>query len=221
MVSRAQKRLTEETRGRFYRASERKLRLFAAAVAREGYASHHLDVAFRYADGDAAREELAAARAAVRLHRSSQHWPGYTREDDPLDGVEAALGESALSAACDLAESAFVWPTVKLSLLEEIFGPTSVPSIAREWLEWNNGSVRQLAQAIYTEERWQDMLILADCLQEAGCDNEAILRHCRQTFAERLEAAGWTDRTVLQGSGNQRPWHRKGCWLLDRILGRA
>jgi hypothetical protein len=41
------------------------------------------------------------------------------------------------------------------------------------------------------------MLVLGDALEDAGCDDEVILAHCR----------------------DDRP-HARGCWLLDGILGR-
>lgn len=51
-----------------------------------------------------------------------------------------------------------------------------------------------------TETDWlacEDMPILVDALEEAGCDNADILTHCR--------------------SGGP---HIRGCWVLDLILGK-
>ena len=42
------------------------------------------------------------------------------------------------------------------------------------------------------------MPILADALQDAGCDDEAVLAHCR-------------------GAGP----HVRGCWVVDLVLGKA
>lgn len=47
------------------------------------------------------------------------------------------------------------------------------------WLTWNDGAVLKLAQAIYEERAWDRMPILADALEEAGCGEEVVLRHCR------------------------------------------
>ena len=65
------------------------------------------------------------------------------------------------------------------------------------WLAWNDGTVRHLAHAIYDERDWEQMPILADALEDAGCQDERILDHCR-------------------GGGP----HVCGCWVVDRILGR-
>ena len=65
------------------------------------------------------------------------------------------------------------------------------------WLRWNDGCVRRLAEAIEAEGRWEDLPVLADALEEAGCVDRALLEHGRR-------AAG----------------HRPGCWLIDVLLGR-
>src|SRR5262249_2852851 len=48
------------------------------------------------------------------------------------------------------------------------------------WLSWKNGTVTKLAASILGERRWQDLPLLADALQKAGCGDEEILSHCRQ-----------------------------------------
>jgi hypothetical protein len=63
------------------------------------------------------------------------------------------------------------------------------------WREWNRGTVKRLAEAIYEERAFDRLPILADALEEAGCDNADILNHCRQP-AE----------------------HVRGCWVVDLIL---
>jgi hypothetical protein len=52
-----------------------------------------------------------------------------------------------------------------------------------------------LARAIYDERAFDRMPILAEALEEAGCDNSDILLHCRSH-------AG----------------HVRGCWVLDALL---
>lgn len=64
--------------------------------------------------------------------------------------------------------------------------------------DWNNGAIRHIAQAIYDDRRFEDMPILADALEEAGCAEPVILDHCR--------ASGL---------------HVRGCWLVDLILGKV
>jgi hypothetical protein len=59
-------------------------------------------------------------------------------------------------------------------------------------------TVVTLTTGIYEEKAFDRMPILADALQDAGCDNEDILNHCRQ-------------------SGE----HCRGCWCVDLILSKC
>jgi hypothetical protein len=64
------------------------------------------------------------------------------------------------------------------------------------WLTWNEGIVPKLARSI-EEGRFEALPVLADALEEAGCDCTALLDHCRS-----------------------RGPHIRGCWALDLLLGR-
>jgi hypothetical protein len=81
-------------------------------------------------------------------------------------------------------------------LLRDIFGnPFHPASINPSWL---TSTVVALAEGIYQDRAFDRMPILADALQDAGCDNEDILNHCLQPGE-----------------------HVRGCWALDLILGKA
>src|SRR5262249_18032232 len=60
---------------------------------------------------------------------------------------------------------------------------------------WRTSNVTALAQAIYTDRAFDRMPILADALEDAGCDNASILNHCRQPGE-----------------------HVRGCWVVDLVL---
>ena len=84
-------------------------------------------------------------------------------------------------------------------LLRDLFGnPWRPAAVDVSWLTWNNGCVPKMAHAIYEERRFEDLPVLADALEEAGCANTAILDHCR-------------------GAG----LHARGCWGLDSLLGQT
>lgn len=87
---------------------------------------------------------------------------------------------------------------LQCDLLRDIFdNPFRPVTINPAWLTWNDGTVQKVAQAIYDERAFDRMPILADALEEAGCENAAILTHCRQ-----------------QGE------HVRGCWVVDLLLGK-
>jgi hypothetical protein len=82
-------------------------------------------------------------------------------------------------------------------LLHDIFGPLPFRDIAIA-PAWRTSDVMALARGIFDEKAFDRMPILADALQDAGCDNDEVLSHCR---AERWE-------------------HVRGCWVLDLLLGK-
>jgi hypothetical protein len=47
------------------------------------------------------------------------------------------------------------------------------------WLTWNWGCVRAVADGIRGLRAFDGMPILADALQDAGCEDEVLLGHCR------------------------------------------
>lgn len=54
-----------------------------------------------------------------------------------------------------------------------------VPPVDPAWLGWNGGCVRLIAEGIRDRKAWDGMPILADALEEAGCEDPVLLGHCR------------------------------------------
>ncbi len=80
-------------------------------------------------------------------------------------------------------------------LVRDIFGnPFRPVAVDPSWL---TSTVTSLATSIYAERAFDRMPILADALEEAGCDHADILTHCR-------------------GDGP----HVRGCWVVDLLLGK-
>jgi hypothetical protein len=63
------------------------------------------------------------------------------------------------------------------------------------WLVFNDGAVRGLAGSMHRTGDYSAMPILADALQEAGCENELMLLHCRSPAGT----------------------HARGSWLVERL----
>jgi hypothetical protein len=83
-------------------------------------------------------------------------------------------------------------------LLRDIVGPPVCPAIQRAWLTGNGGTARNVAIAIYQECAFDNLPILADALEEAGCPDGALLGH-------------------LRGGGP----HVRGCWAMDLLLAKG
>jgi hypothetical protein len=81
-------------------------------------------------------------------------------------------------------------------LLFDVFGPLPFRRMitASHWL---TPTVMALAGGIYADRAFDLLPILADALEDAGCDNADILAHCRDPGP-----------------------HVRGCWVLDLILGK-
>jgi hypothetical protein len=63
---------------------------------------------------------------------------------------------------------------------------------------WLSRTATDIARQMYGSRDFGAMPILADALQDAGCDRDEVLDHCR-------------------GPGP----HARGCWVVDLVLGRT
>jgi hypothetical protein len=71
------------------------------------------------------------------------------------------------------------------------------PPLTTAVLNWSDGTVRRIAQGIYEERAFHHLTILADALLDAGCEDDALIAHCRSAGP-----------------------HVRGCWAVDLILGK-
>lgn len=208
------------------RENKRKLRLFACACCRQVLnpfaprVERALSAAEAFADGEINAATLEQVRAAVArafagagdaatttgsgylMHLSeacgSACWPGNGAE-----GVaDAALATAR--AAADMPWPAtgarppefFAELALQADLVRDIFG-NPFQSVGIE-LEWLTETVLALARQMYESRDFGAMSILADALQDAGCDDEDILGHCRLPRE-----------------------HARGCWVVDLLLGKV
>jgi hypothetical protein len=197
------------------KVSDRKLRLFACAFGRAVRDSQHqlgpstVAVAERYADGLASDQDLTSERRGwacspeERGPVAPSAYDGAWGAVDSLTRYERVWRHDPDSYSCIAADAVLKRSAL---LLRDIFGNPFRPSppLPAVILAWNDGTIRRLAEGIYEErhlpERTLDtarLALLADALEEAGCDNAEILSHFR-------------------GPGP----HVRGCWALDLILGK-
>ncbi len=200
------------------KASNRKLRLIAVACCRrvwsllsDKHSRRALTIAERYADGEISEEKLGfawgdARRAAQVAHRREEE----TAEASAMWAVsmvcEADIGRAVAVAGLAVRCEAFPVEQGRLAdaqrqqslLLRDIVNnPFRQVILAPARLDRQDGTIPKLAQAIYNDRAFDRLPILADALEEAGCDNADILAHCR-------------------GPGP----HTRGCWVVDLLLGK-
>ena len=84
----------------------------------------------------------------------------------------------------------------QVSFARDIFGnPFRPVALDPSWL---TSTVAALAEGIYADRAFDQTPILADALQDAGCDSADILTHCRDPHAT----------------------HVRGCWVIDLLTNR-
>jgi hypothetical protein len=192
-------RMLEFLRGK---VGGRKLRLLVVAWGRDAapllrcdYGRLALEAAERHADSAATHEELVAALA--RVSRTPQDAEA-SAADPFLHASRYCPAVAGLVARSGLVFLGLCAPVNQAALICEVIGNPFRPAAADPaWLAWNDRTVRKIAQAIYEERAFDRMPILADALEESGCDNPDLLGH-------------------LRGNGP----HVRGCWAVDWALGK-
>jgi hypothetical protein len=200
-------------------AGERKLRLFACACCRllwrdliDERSRAAVEAAERHADGLLSDEELQAAfrqasRAAIEI-RGHRILPAATtllfrRPRDPERLFRAAF-LAGFAAGDDIGD-------VQLHIHRGAGHPLDAPTRARILRCLLGNPFRPIASrvveypthlvawahGIYDERAFDEMPILGDALDEAGCTDQPLLDHLRDPGV-----------------------HVRGCWAIDRLTGR-
>jgi hypothetical protein len=184
-------------------ASQRKLRLFAVACCRCVWhllatddCRRAVKIAERFADELASEAELVDAADLVRKswleaapanrRESAAYWVAGSAAERTPEPIIAAVGGRVLAASGD--EMA-----AQSRLLRYLFGNPVRPVLLDP--AWLNATVVGMARVIYDGRQFDDLPILADALEDAGCADADLLSH-------------------LRGPGP----HARGCHALDAIL---
>jgi hypothetical protein len=168
------------------KATDRKFRLLLVAWWRRRFGDLRSFKAYQKKLTQA--EEMADGN--WRPQRGKDWWIGHR----PGPQANAVVSVERLAR---LRGRGHVSPETQADLIREVFGnPFRTVAIQQPWLERNDGAGRKIAQGIYDDRRFGDLPVLADALEEAGCDNADLLGH-------------------LRGPGP----HVRGCWALDLLLG--
>jgi hypothetical protein len=153
------------------------------------------------------------SRLLLEAMRRVEEGPLGTQTTVGMDDLEGALSgdvntapEDVRRAGLDYLRWLFTWEWKNITgppqldpdwrpTIQDVFGnpfrPVSLdPS-------WRTSTVVSLAEGIYADRAFDRLPILADALQDAGCDHADILNHCRSDGV-----------------------HVRGCWVVDLLLGK-
>jgi hypothetical protein len=196
-----------------YSASGRKTRLFACAAVRSLWgllpnlrSLQAVEIGERYADGDATFAELRVA------HERALGVPEMVEQGMPLSDVARSAKAAGYAAHHQELEAAFAAVLAVercrgtrhlnevrrwlCDLIREVFGnPFRPVALEPAWRGWNDGLVPRLARELYDQRRFDELPVLADALEDAGCDLRELLDHLRRPGG-----------------------HVRGCWALDAVL---
>ena len=195
------------------KSSSRRWRLVVCACARRVWelmederSRRAIEASEHVADG------LDSERALAQFVADAETaWNEISRKYE--DGAERAAAAAAFLASCCslhpnsvsnamgavaevVPESAEAERRAQVRIIRDIFGnPFRLVVVEPSWL---TTTVLALASQMYESRDYSPMPILADALQDAGCDNDDILNHCRQPGE-----------------------HVRGCWVVDLVLGKS
>lgn len=230
-------------------ASDRKLRLFACGCCRQVWEN----LTDGSPKGNKGGTRIALSYLECWVEAGDWTAPIF-HQDIADDGAGACVRAASDANAARAAENAayyarqFSTKEQQAHLLRDIVGnplrPVEVASYVGHWhsglyaaggslfmRDWLTPTVTSMAKAIYQDRTFDDMPILGDALEEAGCDNEDILRHCRGyewCIDDCHDEAGGSYWCSLCGGteGGTENWmplrgpHVRGCWVIDLLLGK-
>jgi hypothetical protein len=201
------------------RGSDRKLRLFSASCCRRLWSlfwhediARSVELAERFAEGRATDEELRRADELAMWAGDDASWHSMqgaaaawaVAAAAHREGIGAARGAvyEVRSVHAEDAAKRDEEQLAQCRLLRDILGNPFRPVLLDP--SWQVPAVVALATAVYEERDLPEgtldanrLAVLADALEDAGCDSAEILSH-------------------LRGSG----LHVRGCWAVELLLGK-
>jgi hypothetical protein len=141
--------------------------------------------AFTFAVEAQVRELERAVSGGMSPAKARRRWPFLPERVDSLSQTvlyDLARHQAAVEQ-CDL--------------LREVAGnPFRQVAFEPGWLRWNGGWLPRLARSLFDANRFDELPIIGDALEDLGCRDEAVLNHCRSPGP-----------------------HVRGCWVVRLLLG--
>jgi hypothetical protein len=159
-----------------------------------------VEVGERFADDLATQEEVAAVEGKLNDLWNGLFDPGT--EPDQFDSISISTCACCVATRSGPRGIVGYWGPWQISatpadadFARDIFGNPFRQVVFDT--KWRTEHTVGIAAKMYDEREFAAMPILADALEEAGCDNHDILIHCREPGV-----------------------HVRGCWVVDLVLGK-
>jgi hypothetical protein len=177
----------------------RKLRLIACAWFRRflwpplhEYDRYLIELAERGADGEEVPCSPQQNVFTVRMPTLPAHTelPSRLSNGFAREAVLSVLGATRALLPDDDTER------LMCKIAQDVLGDFWHPfRPSQEWRHWHDNTLGRIARTMKATGDYSAMPILADALEDAGCQDELVLRHCREF-----------------------PLHVHGCWVIDGLL---
>jgi hypothetical protein len=142
-----------------------------------------------------AQSDLSGREAPERERRAARsvYWACAADPRQAAEEARFAIGVDTFSTHLFAVDNEEI---LQAEIVRDLFGNPFRPLTFED--RWRTDTVVSLASTMYEAREFSAMPILADALQDAGCDNADILAHCRDTSLT----------------------HVRGCWVVDLVLGK-
>jgi hypothetical protein len=180
---------------------DRKFRLFACACLRHHWHRLHptiqqsVELAERHLEGLADEGELRRARESELSWIRFPVQDAWGAADLAVDAANELVIFAAWDAGRDEKEDFEAEKKAECNLIRCVFGNPFRPVAFDP--SWRTRTATTIAQVIYDERDFSTLPVLADALEDAGCEHADVLSHCRQPGE-----------------------HVRGCWVVDLVLGK-
>jgi hypothetical protein len=191
-------RLMEEFLGE--RGTQRRWQLFACLCCwrvlpmLDERGRNAVSVAERQAEGLATLEEIREARAEAHAAVIAAWRPGNDRSLAHAANAALFALSSPRRAYSHIPRSPGPGESLaQCQLMRELFGNPFRPFFLEP--AWRTPTVLTIASQVYERESFEELPVLGDALEDAGCDDQQVLGHLRAATT-----------------------HYRGCWALDAVL---
>jgi hypothetical protein len=140
------------------------------------------------------KAEWEIAMAVVQEHVNAEEVARAVAESLSWEEAAPRIAEKDYTAWQAVVRAAQVNERkLQLDYVRCVFGNPFRPIMVKA--SWLTKDVLRLARIVYDEQAFDRLPELAHALEEAGCESQVILAHCREQFS-----------------------HVRGCWTVDSIL---